>query len=146
MEADPAKTLELTSMTYDSMNFELKLRLILTSQSHTANEMAKLAGINPTKSWASGEVVHPKAKNVHKQNGCLLEIEDASLAGAIKRLQKDLQARSATLLALPKDIDVELSCIVYLKGAVPELHLGPQDINFLASIGAGVDIDVYMLE
>jgi hypothetical protein len=133
-------------MTYDSMNSELKLRLILTSQSHTANEMAKLAGINPTKSWASGEVVHPKAKNVHKQNGCLLEIEDASLAGALKRLQKDLQSQSASLLDLPEDIDIELSCIVYMSGEAPELHLESQHVEFLASMGAAVDIDVYMLE
>lgn len=133
-------------MTSDSMKSELKLRLILTSQSHTANEMAKLAGINPTKSWASGEVVHPKAKNVHKQNGCLLEIEDASLAGALKRLQKDLQSQSASLHDLPKNVDIELSCIVYLSGEAPELHLEPKQVEFLASVGAAVDIDVYMLE
>lgn len=133
-------------MTYDSMKSELKLRLILTSQSHTANEMAKSAGINPTKSWANGEVVHPKAKNVHKQNGCLLEVEDTSLAGALEQLQNVLQSQSASLLDLPNNVEVELSCIVYLSGEAPALYLEPQHVKFLASMGAAVDIDVYMLE
>jgi len=142
----PANPPGLISMTYDSVNSELKLRLVLTSQSHTANQMAKFAGINPTKSWASGEVVHPKAKNVHKQNGCLLEIEGDSLAEALKRLQKDLESQTASLLDLPENIDIELSCIVYISGEAPELHIEPQQVDFLASMGAAVDIDIYMLE
>jgi len=128
------------------MNSELKLRLVLTSQVHTASELAQFANICPSKSWSSGDVVHPKARNVHKENGCLLEVKDASLAAATKRLLSDLQAQSATLLNLPADISVELSCIVYMKDAAPELHLETQDVSFLASIGAEVDIDVYMLE
>jgi len=129
-----------------TMKSELKLRLILTSKSLTADDMATLAGISPSKSWTRGQVVHPSAKNVHKENGCLLQIEDSSLSSAAKRLEETLQAQSAALLELPKDVDIELSCVVYLKGAAPELHLEPQTVDLLASIGAGIDIDIYTLE
>jgi hypothetical protein len=54
------------------------------------------------------------------------------------------QIKSSTLTSLD-GVDVELSCVVNVRGAVPELHLEPAVVRFAASVGAALDIDVYVL-
>jgi hypothetical protein len=42
-------------------------------------------------------------------------------------------------------ISVELACAVYVEGQAPSMTLGPETIAQLAELGAGVDIDLYVL-
>jgi len=122
----------------------LKLRLVLTSTTLSPQEISARAKIAPSKIWKTGDVVHPRATNRHKENGCVVEVVDNALSAAAKQLIDRLKKQSATLVDL-KDIDIELSCIVNVQGSVPELHLDPEVVAFAASIKASLDFDVYVL-
>ena len=121
---------------------EIKLRLVLTSKTLSPKEISARAKITPTTTWKSGDVVHPRATNVHKENGCTVEIIDTALSAAAERLVDRLKS---AVLANLDGVDVELSCIVNVYGSVPELHLDPDVVQFAASIGAALDFDVYVL-
>jgi Domain of unknown function (DUF4279) len=123
---------------------DIKLRLVLTSKTLSPEQISARAKITPSKTWRSGDVVHPRATNRHKENGCTVEVVDTALSAAAKRLSDQLRDQSATLTNLA-DIDVELSCVVNVHGSVPELHLDPEIVAFAASIKAALDFDVYVL-
>jgi hypothetical protein len=123
---------------------DIKLRLVLTSAILSPQEISSRATITPSLTWKTGEPVHPRATNRHKENGCVVEVVDTALSAAAKRLLAQLRGQSATLAGLT-DIAVELSCIVNVRGAVPELHLEPDVVAFAASIKAALDVDVYVL-
>ena len=122
----------------------VKLRLVLTSTALSPQEISARAKITPSKIWKSGDVVHPRATNRHKENGCVVEVEDTALSAAANQLIDRLEGQAATLANLA-DIDLELSCIVNVRGSVPELHLDPAVVAFAASIKAALDFDVYVL-
>jgi hypothetical protein len=121
---------------------DVKLRLVLTSTTLSPQEIALRAGITPSQSWKTGEPVHPRATNRHKENGCVVQVVGSALSAVAKRLVEQL--RSSTLTTLD-GIEVELSCVVNVRGAVPELHLEPTIVAFAASIKAALDFDVYVL-
>lgn len=123
---------------------EIKLRLVLTSTAQTPEQIVAQAGIVPSESWRIGEVVHPRATNRHRENGCMVEVIDSALSSAAKLLTDAVRTQSATLTNLTS-VDVELSCVVYVYDVMPELHLDPEFVAFAASIGAALDFDVYVL-
>ena len=124
---------------------DIKLRLVLTSTKLSPEEICAQAKITPSKTWKTGDVVHPRATNRHKENGCVVEVVDGALSAAARQLIERLRAQSATLTNLTA-IDVELSCIVNLyQESAPEMHLDPEVVAFAASIKAALDFDVYFL-
>ena|SRR5688572_24537227 len=123
---------------------DIKLRLVLTSATLSPQEISSRARITPSMTWKTGEPVHPRATNLHKENGCVVEVVDTALSAAAKRLMAQVKGQSATLAGLV-DVAVELSCVVNVRGAVPELHLEPDVVAFVASIKAALDVDVYVL-
>jgi hypothetical protein len=125
-------------------NSDIKLRLVLTSATLSPQEISSRAKVKPSMTWKTGEPVHPRATNRHKENGCVVEVVDTALSAAAKRLMAQLSGQSATLANLA-DIAVEVSCVVNVRGAVPELHLEPDVVAFAASINAALDVDVYVL-
>src|SRR5262245_14173522 len=103
---------------------DVKLRLVLTSTTLSPQEISSRTRVTPSKTWKSGDVVHPRATNRHKENGCVVEVSDTALSAAAKKLIDQLGRQSAMLTDLP-GIDIELSCIVNVHGSAPELHLDP---------------------
>lgn len=121
----------------------IKLRLVLTSTVLATAKIVSLSGINPTRVWALGDRVHPKAQNVEKENGCLIEVVTNTLPRAIEDLQLLIAGQNQNLKELPKEIDRELSCVVYIEDGAPDLHLSKDFVRFAADIGASIDFDLY---
>ncbi|GMU74798.1 MAG: hypothetical protein AMXMBFR45_02890 [Gammaproteobacteria bacterium] len=121
----------------------LKLRLVLTSADWDSEKIVAKAGLNPTRKWARGDRVHPKATNLEKENGCLVEVTGASLSSAAGDLLRILEPTKLHREPLPKEIEVEFSCIVYMEDGAPELHMDQQFVRFAAQLGASIDFDVY---
>jgi hypothetical protein len=121
----------------------IKLRLVLTSTALATAKIVSLSGINPTRAWTRGDRVHPKAKNVEKENGCLIEVVANALPRAIEDLQQLLAGQRVNLKGLPDEIDRELSCVVYIEDGAPDLYLSADFVRFAADIGASIDFDLY---
>ncbi len=129
------------------MPSEVKLRLIFSSNNLSSEQINKVVNFKPSKTWNCGDLVHPLAKNRHKDNGCQLEFTDSSLSSAGKRMMSALDKQILSLKKLPNDIEVDLSCIVNVENnSVPELFFNTELIQFAASIRAALDIDIYILE
>lgn len=119
----------------------IKLRLILTSSVVATAEIVTLSGMYPTRAWERGDRVHPKATNLEKENGCLVEVVATALPRAIEDLQVLLAGQN--LKNLPKEIDREISCVLYIEDGVPDLNLSTDFVRFAADIGASIDFDLY---
>lgn len=128
------------------MSSSVKVRLVLTSLTLSCDQIRAKSGIEFSHNWRQGEAVHPKAINLHKHNGCVLEVRGDHLSLAAAELIGEID-RQGALKVRPLDpsIDVEVSCVVEIDGGVPELHLDSEVVRFANSLGASIDFDVYVL-
>lgn len=145
MEAAREKIPESTSMTSSHPSDAIKLRLVLTSDNFSPDEMTRRARLEFPRKWNRGDVVHSLAKNVHTQNGCMLEVTSSSLSRASQTIRQLLTPCAEALSALPPGIDVELSCIVQVTDGSPEVHMDSEMIKFAAMLNASLDVDIYVL-
>lgn len=125
----------------------MNVSLTLTDFSCSPNEITEILGVTPTFSWLLGDVINPRSILVRKENGWRLDVpedQDASLNDRVHRLKTVLGSRVENFRNLPADCSVELSCCVRLDGESPEFHLDKQAMIFLASIGAELDVDIYL--
>jgi len=71
----------------------IKVRLVVTSGNVHPEEVSSFLGVAPSKTWLQGETVHPKATNVHKENGWVLSIEGRSGEWVAERIVDRLSAK-----------------------------------------------------
>ena len=128
-----------------------KARFVITSDTLSPQAVSIALGVEPSKVWLRGEVVHPKAINVHKQNGWSIsvtsEANEIFLERTVDRLLKLVPAKAA--IAFCRDnqgsIEVELSLIVHIpeSGPVPSVALSTEQVRFLADCHGSLDVDIY---
>src|SRR5438874_502023 len=53
----------------DDCRSQVLVRLNVTDFECPAEEITRLLGLSPTRTWRRGEKVHPRAQNTHRQNG-----------------------------------------------------------------------------
>jgi len=130
----------------------IKVRLVVTSGNVHPEEVSSFLGVAPSKTWLQGETVHPKATNVHKENGWVLSIEGRSGEWVAERIVDRLIALipAGRLAALCRQhqgsIEVELSVVAHVSGAEvsPVISLSPAQVAFLAGCGGAFDVDLYL--
>jgi hypothetical protein len=120
---------------------DVKLRLVLASTTLTPDQIQSQTKVTPSQRWSAGELVHSRATNRRKENACVVEVVANGLSKAAAKLIEQLRGAKLTELT---DVGVELSCIVNVRGSVPELHLDRDAVAFAASINAEIDFDVYV--
>jgi len=130
---------------------QIKVRLVISSADVTPETISEALQLTPNKIWLKGEVVHPKATNVHTENGWVLGVEssDGELS-AEKMIDKLIAIIPERRLVILHDrykdrLSVELSIIVQLSvsGATPSVSLSQDQVTFLARCGGSLDVDMY---
>jgi hypothetical protein len=127
---------------------ELKVRLLITSDSTNPSTVSAALGLEPTQKWLKGERVHPKATNKYDHNGWVLVEADygekASVEALVNKVFRAIDLNRVKQLTLrDPTVEVELSIIVYLSGSAPSVFLSSHQVKCLAEIGAEIDIDIY---
>lgn len=130
----------------------VKVRLVITSDNLPPKIISDFLGVAPTKTWLRGETVHPKATNVHKENGWVLSLEGQSGELITERIIDRLIAMvpHGRLTALYKQhqgaVAVELSIVAHVSGSesVPSISLTQAQVALLADCGGTFDVDVYL--
>ncbi len=135
-------------MNDDSPIYKIVTRLMVLDFECDAQLITETLGVEPTKTWKTGERVHAKAINVHHQNGWLKKspvdqfqtTPEESIA-ALLLLFPDLSA----FLRLPPACQVQLTSTLYGYKERPHFFLSSQYVAQLAAIRADLDVDVYDL-
>lgn len=113
----------------------------------SARELVQALGVVPDKQWGIGDT-REKTSIRRKENGWEIVSAlplSAGIEEHINALLLRAEAAAEAFNLLGEDACVLLSCAVYCE-SVPALFLSAEVVKRLAAIGAGLDLDVYVLE
>ena len=129
---------------------QVMVSLRITDFECPAEEITRLLGLSPTRTWRRGEAVHLRAHNArHRQNGWRLSAPcDPSTTGLAEQLEALLclvAPHAEQFAALPPGSEVELSCFIYACNHRPVITFSADAVRRLARLGAAIDVDCYDL-
>jgi hypothetical protein len=132
-------------MTFDMVEKAI-VRLKIKSITRSPEEITEMLGIQSDFSWHRGD------KRAHtiileKDNGWVLgsSLPDSdSLEQHINSLLARISACSNKIKLLSEDESLELSCVLYAS-EMPALNFSREVIHSICSIGASLDVDVYIV-
>lgn len=135
-------------MNDDARIDEIVTRLMVHDFECEATVITELLGVQPTKTWKTGDRVLPQAINVYHQNGGMKEspvdpgrtTPEESVA-ALLALFPDLSA----FARLPRPSEVEVSSTLFGHKERPYFSLSARYLAQLGAIGADLDLDIYDL-
>ena len=126
------------------MKNRIYVRLKILSNTITPEALTDHIGIECDRSWHIGDK-RGKTQILEPSHGWELtsgKNENASLEEHLDGLLVRTSHISSRLAALPQDVVIEVSCAIYSKHP-PELCFGANYVQQLATIRAGLDIDLY---
>lgn len=126
---------------------EVIVRLKITSPTTSASAITAALGVEPDRAWSIGDA-RPRTTIKETVNGWLIGsgmARSESLEVQINRLLRKADIFKGRLEKLPKDCEIELSCVIYSRNQ-PALNLAPETIRQIGEMRAGLDIDVYVLD
>ena len=128
---------------------ECYVRLVISSKSLTPDQISKKLGLSHDDSWKIGET---------RNNTSILETDNGLIIKSKKDKNSDLETHIIYLMELTEncknnledfskipDCSVQVACAIYYSEE-PPLSLEKEIINWISSIGASLDIDLYPIE
>jgi len=128
------------------MNDRIFVRLRILSIFKTPEELTRSIGLECERSWHIGDK-RGKTQIKEPSNGWMITSgmgEAASLEEHVKALADRIAPVATQIAALEKDASIEVSCAIYAEHP-PALSFSASCIQQLANIGAGLDIDLYII-
>ncbi|MBQ0728546.1 MAG: DUF4279 domain-containing protein [Thalassolituus oleivorans] len=121
------------------------VRLTAFSDTFSPEEIRDYIGIFGAETWKAGDK-RGETEILEKENGwSLRSLVDSELEDHISQIMKMTKGHEDKLLNLSErgDCEIQLSCVVY-DGSAPALFFEKEVISWIASIGASLDIDLYI--
>ena len=129
------------------MNQEMSAAFCITGLGIAPEEITRVLGITPTKTWLVGESIQQTGLR-HKQNGwCIATAaEVVSLEETTQQLLAVLSPKANAIneLCSKHDLDRELNCAIYVVNETPAVNFSRGVIVALAEIGASIDVDIIL--
>jgi hypothetical protein len=128
---------------------EYHIRLIILSSSLNPEQISDQIGKAADETWLLGDQ-RKDTIILEKENGWMLFSKrklSAELHEHLDNIRVALNGAECKIKNISETLgcDVQLSCVVYTKSE-PPLEFEKKDIAWLASMGASLDIDVYLTE
>lgn len=131
------------------MATEIDVSLTLRGDAFEPDTVTDITSLIPTHTWRKGDLV-PGTTMKRKEDGWRIS------TGLVTSNDLDEQITHIIDLIAPfaskirhvcqlLDLDVDLSCVVYIDPAVPSMSIDLNTMGMLVSVGATIDIDVYVL-
>jgi transposase len=129
------------------MGTRMHVEFTLTAIGLDPKEITSRIGIRPTKTWRKGDQIQ-KSLLKFKHDGWSISTKenDGDIGLHIKQLMDQLKPHKTKLKKIIKDLnlDAELSCVVFTEeDDRPAIYFKRNVIEFLAELGADIDIDLY---
>jgi hypothetical protein len=131
------------------MTSEISVSFNLTGLDFNPDDLTNKLGINPTKIWRIGDLIHPKTILKRKENGWSLQSQldkNHLLEEHIKYILNQLESKRNFLQEICSKNYGELSCIIYaINKERPSIHLDQDIIKKVHQLNCEIDIDLYFL-
>ena len=132
----------------NKMRSEIKVKLLVTHPTIPPDQISKILKISPSKIWLRGDKLSITERR-YQENGWELS-SSLPTSSDIKQhtaaLIHKIESHIDKFQDLPKDIEIELSCVVYSYGGDrPAIFFEKEVIRLLGVINAEIDIDLYVL-
>jgi len=131
------------------MESEVSVSFTLTGVDLDPEEVTRLAGLRPTKTWRLGDVIRPPAILRYRHSGWRLKSAlppSASLREHLNSLLGQLEPSWEVARQLGRRYYAEIACVVYSRGGDrPEIRLDAGMLEKLTELNAALDIDLYVL-
>jgi len=129
--------------------WEIKPSLVVRGFRVSPEEITRLLGVSPTKTWVRGDLVVPLSSVLkRKDNAWLLAAPCAHtepLTKQVEALLTKIAPAAAKFRQLPQGSVVELYCAIYDYERSVVIQFSKRALHDLAEIGAGIGIDYYDL-
>lgn len=139
---------EVTRCAMANSKDEVKVLFFIFSDSLAPSVITETLGIQPDEEWEKGSVIREDLER--KTNAWAISAKGDSAADILRQVDHII-ARLASvrgpLLRIAPACHFELSCAIYIHEgpAAPGIHFGAEVVQFLAGIGAEIDVDIYCL-
>jgi hypothetical protein len=136
---------------------EVRTYLRIYSTIKSATQIESAVGLKFSSRWNAGEEFQfPNRKSTmkmsdvrtHSNNGVIFEpplYRGIDIEEAVSLLLDELNSHSENLVGISDSCDIQISCVVYWSlDYTPPLNFCGRTIKRMASIGASLDVDLYM--
>jgi Domain of unknown function (DUF4279) len=130
------------------MAASIKARFTLTGMNVNPDEISRVIGLTPTKTWRSGEERANSDLRWEHDGWMLSTSEQASLdlAAEIQKLLESIRTRTKEINRARNQfkLDAEIGCSVYIEDhQAPVVHFDREILKAASELGADIDIDIY---
>jgi hypothetical protein len=131
---------------------EIKVTLLISSLNDMDNVViSKILKTKATKTRKKGALIYPSpciAK--YKYNGWVYQVKKKNIASVEHLLNKLInlfinKKDELNKIRASYGAGIEISIVGYLKKGIPSIHFSQESLNFIHSINAEIDIDLYGL-
>lgn len=121
-----------------------EVRLVVTSATITATDLEARLGLKPDESWKAGDA-RGTFKNIEKFHGFVVESGAPLLPlnEQLRALIKRLAACAVKLGELAPSVKAQVQCRL-TRRQVPPLDFERDDLRWLAAMGAGLKMDIFV--
>lgn len=129
------------------MESETDAVFTLTGSDLDPDRVTALTGVQPSRTWRTGELITERAIVRYKNNGWTLR---SNVSGDLNEEISDvldlLQPAWSQFVALSSRSYAEIACVVYsYGGARPPIHFDRDIVRRAAELNAAIDVDLYVL-
>lgn len=128
---------------------EIKAEFILTGKQISPDEITRLLGMYPTRTWKEGDFIQ-ETKLRRKHNGWCFSVSSdknsLDLEDYISPILRALLPKSDTIKCVSDEYGLasELSCAIYIRDETPSINLGIETLTGLAKLVTTFDIDIIL--
>ncbi len=130
------------------MELKISAALTLTGFDCDPEEITKILGILPTKTWIVGDLIGRTILH-RKENAWVLKSQlqkNADLESHIKDVLARLQPSWQKVVELCSKYDSEISCVIYSVESQGEaIHFDKEILKSVFELNAEIDVDYYCL-
>lgn len=122
------------------------VRLKILFEKDDVDQIEKLTHLKFDRIWKKGDI-RPNTKIIEKWDGCILSSGisvDEPLEQHLRNLLLSLRDAVSTIKNISENNTVEISCAIYADD-IPAFYFDRTVMEGIASLGASLDIDFYLL-
>ncbi len=114
-------------------------------------EITKRLGFEPTKQFKSGEPIPPLRIRHHRRDGWIVQVGPVAtfeIDDLLKQLRAVVTVSPEEIKRVSSELNVEavVTCEVLSVNSMPGITFPEEFVQWAASIGAGIDVDIMLLE